>query len=72
MEVDSPVTIFLHYYHHIDVWNHELNILNQSDNETMELLLYGSKKFDFQQNCNLLDPAIRFILKSRRFNGRML
>ena len=48
------------------------NILNQSDNEIVELLLDGSKKFNFQQNCSLLEFAIRFILKSEGFNRSML
>ena len=38
----------------------------------MELLLYGSNKFNFQQHCSLLKSATKFILKSERFNGTML
>ena len=48
------------------------NILSQSDNEIVELLLYGNKKFNFHQNCSLLESAIIFILKSERFNGSVL
>ena len=61
---------FLHCHYHIDVQKtifHELqsadeNILNDFDNEIVELLLYVSKKFNFQQNCSLLESAIKFIL----------
>ena len=80
LEVESSSHFFLHCHYHIDIRKtlfHELqsideNILNQSDNEIMELLLYGSKKFNFQQNYSLLEFAIKFILKSERFNGSVL
>ena len=29
------------------------NILNQSDNETVDLLLYGSNKFKLHQDCSI-------------------
>ena len=80
LEVESSSHIFLHCDCLIDIrktFFNELqsvdeNILNQSDNEIVELLLYGSKKFNFQQNCRLLEFAIKFILKSERFNGSIL
>ena len=64
----------------MDIWKtffHELqsvdeNILNQSGNETVQLHLYSSKKFNFQQISSLLESAIKFILKSERFNGSIL
>ena len=71
-EVESPSHLFLHCCYYIDVWktlSHDLqsvdeNILNQSDNEIVELLLY--KKFNFQQNFSLLEFTIKFILKLER------
>ena len=48
------------------------NILNQSDNEMVELLLYGSNKFKFQQNCSILKSSIKFIIKSERFSGSLI
>ena len=79
LEVGSS-HFFWHCHYHIDICKtlfHELssfdeNILNQSDNEIIELLLYGSEKFNFQQNCSLLESAVKFILKSERFNESML
>ena len=38
----------------------------------VELILYGSKKFNFQQNWSLLKSAVRLIQKSGRFNGSMM
>ena len=77
LEVESSSHFFLHCHYHIDIWKtlfHELQsvdekILNQYDNEIVKLLLYNSKKCNFQQNCSLLESAIKFILKSERFNG---
>ena len=80
LEVDFSSHFFLHCYYHIDIrktLSHELNsddenILNQSDNEIVQILLYGNKKCNLQQNCSLLESATKFILKSERFNGSML
>ena len=80
LEVESSSHFFLHCHYQNDIRKtlfHELqsvdeNILNHSDNVIVELLLYVSKKFNFQQNCSLLGSAIKFILKSERFNGSML
>ena len=66
MHIDIHKTLF-HELHSVDE-----NISNQSDNETVELLLYDSKKFNFQRNCSLLESAIKFILKSEKLNGLML
>ena len=69
LEVESSSNFFLHCYYRIDTQetlSHELmekNISNQSDNEIVELLLYGSNKFNIQQNCSLSKSAIKLILK---------
>ena len=47
------------------------NILNQSDNEMVELLLYGSNKCKFQQNYSIL-KSVKFIIKSERFSGSFI
>ena len=48
------------------------NILNQSDHEMVELLLYFSIKFKFQQNCSILKSSIKFIIKLERFSGSLI
>ena len=36
--------------------------------EIVELPLYGSPKFDLNQNNKILSSSVSFILKSERFN----
>ena len=83
LEAVSPSYFFLqsHYYitYVVDIRKilfHEwqslgADILYQSHNEIMELLLYGRKKFKFYKNCSILKSAVRFITKSETFNGSM-
>ena len=60
LEVELFSHFFLHCHYFIDIRKtlfHELrlvdeNILNQSNNEIAELLLYGSSKFKLDQNCS--------------------
>ena len=47
------------------------NILNQPDNETVDLLLYGSNKFKFHQGCSIL-KSIKFMAKLERFSGSLV
>ena len=56
-------------FHELESLFHELesvdkNILNQSDTEIAELLLYGISKFKLQQDCSILRSSIKFIIKS--------
>ena len=77
LEVELVSHFFLHCHYFSDIWKtlfHELesvdkNMLNQSDNEIAELLLYGSNKFKLQHNCNILRSSIKIIIKSERFSG---
>ena len=41
------------------------NILNQSDNETVDLLLYGSNKFKFHQYCSTYIKVYQIHVKIR-------
>ena len=76
MEVEFYSHFFLLFHYHIDIRKtfHELqsvdeNILNQSGNEIVQLYLYFSKKFNFQQSRSSLESAIEFTLKSEKFKG---
>ena len=79
-EAESSSYFFRLYHNHIDIrktFFHELqslgeNILNKCGNETVQLHLYSSKEFNFQQICSLLESAIEFTLKSERLNGSIL
>ena len=48
------------------------NILNQSEYDIAELLLYGSNKFKLLQNCSILRSAMKSIIKSERFSGSIV
>ena len=48
------------------------NTVKLSDNEIVYLLLYGSPKFDADQNSKILSSCISFILKSERSDGSLL
>ena len=52
-------------------WNDE-NLAKFSDNETVELLLYGSLTFDSDQNHEISSSCVGFVLKSERFDGSLL
>ena len=50
----------------------DINLLNQENDIVVEVLLYGSTKFDNNQNFRLLSFSIDYILKSDRFSGSLL
>ena len=50
----------------------DVNIAKFSDNEIVELLLYGSPKFNSDQNHKTLRSWIIFVLKFERFDGLLL
>ena len=50
----------------------DINLLNQEDEIVVEILLYGSTKFNTNQNFRLLSSSIEYILKSKIFSGSLL
>ena len=48
------------------------NTVKLSDNEIVHLVLYGSPKFDADQNPKILSSCISFISKSERSDGSLL
>ena len=50
----------------------DIKLLNQEDDIVVEVLLYGSTKFNNNQNFRLLSSSIDYILKSEIFNGSLL
>ena len=79
LEVESVSHFFLHchYYSNIsstllnELQSIDINLLNQEDDIVVEALLYGSTKFNNNQNFRLLS-SIDHILKSERFSGSIL
>ena len=80
LEVESVSHFFLgcHYYLNIrstilnELQSIDINLLNQEDNIVAEFLLYGSTKFNTNQNFRLLSSSIDYILKSERFCRSLL
>ena len=48
------------------------NIANIPKNKIVEVLLYGSSKYDMNQTSDVLNANINFILKSDRYSGLLL
>ena len=46
--------------------------LISSENELVDLLLYGSPKFNSSRNNKILSSSISFIVKAERFSGSLL
>ena len=80
LEIESVSHFFLHchYYSNIhstllnELQSIDINLLNQEDDIVVEVLLYGSTKFNNNQNFRLLSSSIDYILKSERFSGSLL
>ena len=78
LEVESVSHFFLHchYYSNIhstllnELQSIDLNLLNQEDDIVVEVLLYGSTKFN-NQNFRLLS-SVDYILKSKIFSSSLL
>ena len=74
----SNFSLHCHYYSNIhstllnELQSIDINLLNQKDDIVVEVLLYGSTKFNNNQNFTLLSSSIDYILKSDRFSGSLL
>ena len=80
LEIESLSHFFLHchYFTNIrstlldDLKSVDANIPSFSDNELMDLVLYGSLKFNSNQNNKILSSSISFIIKSEGFSDSLL
>ena len=80
LEIESFSHFFLHchYFTNIratlldDLKSVDANIPSFSDNELMDLVLYGSLKFNSNQNNKILSSSISFIIKSEGFSDSLL
>ena len=79
LEIEFPSNSFLHCHHFTniratlldDLQSVDRNIPSFSDNELVDLLLYGSPNFNLNQNNKILSSSISFIIKSERFSGSL-
>ena len=78
LPISFPFFLHCHYFpylrktlfNELQSVNVDENILiSLSNNETVELLLYGSNKFKFQRNYSILKSPIKFTIKSEKFSG---
>ena len=75
LEVESTVYFFLHCHNFVNIRNALLNKLNSiscdvtncSDRSLTELILYGNPKLSFQQNSDIINDSLEYIINSKRF-----
>ena len=80
LEVESVFHFFLHCHYYLNIRSTllnelqsiDINLSNQEDDIVVEVLLYGSTKFNTNQNFRLLSSPIDYTLKSERFSGPLL
>ena len=77
LEVESVSHFFLHCHYYSNIRSTllqsiDINLLNQEDDIVVEVFLYGSSKFNNNQNFKLLSSYIDHILKSERFSDSLL
>mgnify|MGYP001793799177 FL=1 len=80
LEIESVLHFFLHCHNYDHLRTNLLNelrkiditIINLSDNNLVQLLLYGNSKYDLYSNSSILNISIEFCLKSDRFSGPLL
>ena len=76
LEVESTSHLFLHcHYHdfirHImfnDLGKVDVDLPNASDKKPVNIFLYGSSLFSYNQNRSILNSSIRYIIDSNRFS----
>ena len=79
LEIKSISHFFLHCDHYSNICSTLLNefksldgnILKLPDTTLTNLILYGGSQFNIKQNTFILNPVIKYILESNRFNGSL-
>ena len=79
LEVESTVHFFLHCYHYHNIRAKLLNSLEVIDTNLLELseeqltkvLLYGFSQLDQNQNRNILNFSMVYIVESKRFESSL-
>ena len=79
LEIESLSYFFLHCHHFTniratlldDLQPVDINIPSFSDNDLVDLHLYGSPNFNCNQNNKILGSSISFIIKPEKFGGSL-
>ena len=80
LEVESNIHFFLHCQHFIQsrptlldsVKKIVNDISNLTDDVLVNLLLYGSQTFNFEENSTIIKASIKYILSTERFSGPLI
>ena len=54
-----------------DVKSIDKDIINATDSDLVNILLFGSSKYQYHINSKILSFSIDFILKTERFSGQL-
>ena len=79
LEVESAAHLFSHCHHSHNIRAKLLNslevidtnLLKLSEEQLTKVLLYGFSQLDQNQNRNVLNPSINYILESKRFESSL-
>ena len=79
LSVENNVHFFLHC-HHFSLQRQNLmnniksidkDIINETDSDLVNILLFGSSKYQYHINSKILSFSIGFILNTERFSGQL-
>ena len=79
LSVENNIHFFLHYHHfslqRVTLMNNiksiDKDIINETDSDLVNILLFGSSKYQYHINSKILSFSIDFILKTERFSGQL-
>ena len=76
VESTSQFLLHCHYYYYIrhmfnGLCEVDVNLPNASDEELVNILLYGSLLFSYSQNWFVLNLSTRYIIDSNHFSGEV-
>ena len=79
LSVENNVHFFLHCHHFLlqrqslmnNIKSIDKDIINATDSDLVNILLFGSSKYQYHINSKILSFSIDFILKTERFSGQL-
>ena len=79
LSVENNVHFFLHCHHFSlqrqtlmnNIKSIDKDIINATDSDLVNILLFGSSKYQYHINSKILSFSIDFILKKKRFSGQL-
>ena len=80
LSVQNNVHFFLHCHHFSlqrqtlmnNIKSIDKDIINATDSDLVNILLFGSSKYQYHINSKILSFSNGFILQTRRFSGQLL